>query len=182
MLVGMQLFEVGQSVWILGIETEHFVERFESPVDEAATLEIEAKTEQHMGLLEFAEVWSLEQRLMNPNRATDLTFFAIEVPEHDMHFERIAMEGCGLAEFVDGQIDLVRYEKIETEQIVGRLPTAATIDNAAVGQLVALPGFAGSEAEEQSQERSQKRGVRAHACYSQIDGGAWKKGIVTARR
>jgi hypothetical protein len=44
-----------------------------------------------------------------------------------------------------------------------RLATATTIHNAPVGELVPFPGLSSGEAHQQREERSQERGIGAHA-------------------
>ena len=55
-LLFVQLLEVGERVLVLGIEPQHFGERLERPIDEAAALVVEAEAQQHVGVFELAQV------------------------------------------------------------------------------------------------------------------------------
>ena len=48
----VQLLQVDERVLVLRIEPQHFVERLERAIDEAAALVVEAEAEQHVGVLE----------------------------------------------------------------------------------------------------------------------------------
>ena len=61
-LLLVQLLQVDQRVLVLRIEPQHFVERLERAIDEAAALVVEAEAEQHVGVLELAQLRPLQQR------------------------------------------------------------------------------------------------------------------------
>src|SRR5262249_25220818 len=110
----------------------------------------------------------LQQALVHRDRLADLALLAIQVSEDHVHFERVVFEVRGAAQLLDRQVDLVGDEKIQSEDVVRRLPRAAAVDPAAVLQLVALPGLADREAGEERDERREHRGVAAHACDSRV--------------
>ena len=128
-----------------GIEPEHFVERLERAIDEPAALEVEPEAEQHVRLLEPRQLRPLQQALMDVDGAGDLALLAIEAAEQQVNFERVAEGFGGLAQLLDGEIDLVGDEKVQAEDVVQRLGRAAAIDEAAGLQLVALPRLADGE-------------------------------------
>jgi hypothetical protein len=72
-------------------------------------------------------------------------------------FERIAVDARGLAQFFDGEVDLIRDEEVEAEDLVVRITRAAAVDPPAVPQLVSLPCLADGEAEQQHDEGNEKR-------------------------
>ena len=90
MLLLVQLLEVRERVAVAGIEPQHFAERLERAIDEAAALVVEAEAEQHVGVLELAQIGPLQQRLVLLDRAADLPLLAIEVAEDQVDLQRIA--------------------------------------------------------------------------------------------
>ncbi len=69
----VQLLEIRERVLILGIQSEDFRERLERAVDEPAPLVVQTEAEQHVGVLQFAKIRALQQRLMLLDGAPDLT-------------------------------------------------------------------------------------------------------------
>ena len=53
-LLFVQLLEIGQRVLVVAIEPQHFGERLERAIDEAAVLVVETEAEQHVGVFELA--------------------------------------------------------------------------------------------------------------------------------
>src|SRR6185503_7086656 len=102
---------------------------------------------------------------MQGDRAADLSFGAIQVPENHLDFERIGARARGLRQLVDRLIDVIVDEEVEAEHVVRRLAQAAAVDPPAVAQLVALPRLADDEAEQQREQRGEKRQRLAHPRY-----------------
>ena len=67
----------------------------------------------------------------------------------------------GPGQFLDRLIDLIVHEEVEAEHVMGRLAKPAPIHPAAVAELVALPGLAGDQAQQQRKEHG-KQGVVTH--------------------
>ena len=153
MLLFVQLLQVEQRVLILRIEPQHLVERFERAIDEAAALEVEAEAQQHVGVLDARQLGPLQQRLVNLNGARDLAALAIDVAENQVNLERVGVDARGLAQLLDGDVDLVGDEEVQPEHVVMRLARAAPIDPLAVAQLVALPRLADGQAGQQGEQR-----------------------------
>jgi len=80
-LLFVQLLQVRQRVLIVRIEAQAFAEGLERPVDEPALLVVQAQAEQHVGVLQLAQIRALEQLLMLLDGAPDLPLFAVQVPE-----------------------------------------------------------------------------------------------------
>ena len=86
----VQLLEVRQRVPVLRIEPQHFRERLERAIDEAAAPVVEAEAEQHVRVLQLAQVGTLQQRLVLLDGAADLALLAVQVAEDQVDLERIA--------------------------------------------------------------------------------------------
>ena len=69
-------------------------------------------------MLELAQVGPLQEVLVLLNRPADLTFLAVEVPQYQMDFERVAGRGCP-CQLVDRPLGLVRHQEIQAEHVVG---------------------------------------------------------------
>src|SRR5687768_15510417 len=110
MLIFVKLFDVEQRVLIVLVEPDDLVERLKRSIDESTALEVEAEAQQDMRLLEARDSRTLQQALMNVDRARHLSFFAIEAPKQQMNLERVAEALGGFAELLDRQIDLVGHE------------------------------------------------------------------------
>ncbi len=148
LLVFVELLQVDERVAVQPIETNHFLERLEGAIDEAAVTEVEPEAEQHVGVLERAQVGPLQERLMHVDRPADLALLPVQVAENHLDLERVGVRARGLRQLVDRLVDLVVDEEVEPEHVVGGLAEPATIDPAAVAQLVALPGLSHGEADE----------------------------------
>jgi hypothetical protein len=59
MLLLVQLLQVEQRVLVRRIHADHFIERFEGPIDEAAALEVEAEAQQDVGVLDLGQLGAL---------------------------------------------------------------------------------------------------------------------------
>ena len=92
MLILVEPFEVEQRVLVLGIEPQHFGERLDRAIDEAAAPVVEAEAEQDVGVLERAQARALQQLLMNLHGAADLSLLAIQVAEDHVNLERVGIE------------------------------------------------------------------------------------------
>ncbi len=148
--------------WLLGSMPDDLVERFERAIDESSALEVEAETEQDVRLLETRQARALQQALVDVDGARDLPFFAIEAAEQQVYFERVAEAFGGLAQLVDGEIDLIGDEEVQADDVVQRFRDARRRSiSRPDAQLVALPGFPDREADEQRDERGEKRVVSA---------------------
>ena len=108
------------------------------------------------------EVGPLQQRLVHVDRAADLSLLPVQVAENHLDLERVGVGAGGLRQLVDRLIDLVVDEEVEPEHVVRRFAQPATIDPPAVAQLVALPGLAHGEADQERHQDGEKRSVRAH--------------------
>ncbi len=60
MLFLVQLLEVQQGVLVAGIEPDDLRKRLEGAVDEAAPLEVQAETEQYVGMFQCGQSGALE--------------------------------------------------------------------------------------------------------------------------
>ena len=98
-----------------------------------------------MRVFQPAQYRALQQRLMDSDGLSHLSLLPIQVAEDHVNLENIVAETDRLAQLFDRQIDLVRDEKVQTEDVVRRLARAAPVDPAAVAQLVSLPRLADSE-------------------------------------
>ena len=54
---------------VLGIEPQHFAERIERAIDEAAAFVVEPEAQQHVRVFDAAQFLPLEQRLVNRDDA-----------------------------------------------------------------------------------------------------------------
>src|SRR5688572_18234138 len=156
MLIFVELFDVEQRVLIVRIEADDLVERFEGPIDKSTAFEVEAEAQQDVRLLEARNPRALQEALMNVDGTRHLPLFAIETAEQQMNLERVA-KGLGrFAELLDGQINLVRHEKIESHDVVERLRGAAPVDQSARAQFVSLPRFPDRQPDEKRDQRGEE--------------------------
>ena len=95
----------------------------------------------------------LQQRLMHLDGARHLAALAVDVAENQVNLERVGVDARGLAQLLDGDVDLVGDEEVEPEHVVMRVARAAAIDPLAVAQLVALPRLADGQAGQQREQR-----------------------------
>ena len=146
-LLLVQLLQVEQRVLVRRIHADHFVERFERAIDEAAALEVEAEAQQDVGVLDLGQLGALQLRLVHLDGARDLAALAMHVAEDQVNLERVAVDARRLAQLLDRQVDLVGDEEIQAQHVVMRIAGAAPIDPLAVAQLVALPRLADGQAE-----------------------------------
>src|SRR3990170_4803833 len=107
-------------------------------------------------MFQLAQARALQQRLVLLDGAADLTLLAIQIAENQSNLERIAGDVGGAAQLLDGTIDLVRNEEIESQHVVRRFPRAAPVDPFAVLELVAFPRLACGEADEQRYEHGER--------------------------
>jgi hypothetical protein len=161
-LFGVQFLEVEQGVLVVRIEPEHFGERVERAVHETAAAVVEAQAQQHVGVLEAPELWALEQGLMLLDRAAHLPLLAQKIAEHHPHLQRVGLELHGVLQAVDGEIQLAGHEEVQGLQVVRRLQHAASVDQPAVFQLVALVRLATRDADEQRDQRHEQEQVVFH--------------------
>src|SRR5207244_5740943 len=63
--------------------------------------------------------------------------------------ERVGVEACRAAQLLDREVDLIRDQKIEAENVMRRLAGAAAIEPFAVAKLVAFPRLADRQAGKQ---------------------------------
>src|SRR3954465_12571075 len=66
-------------------------------------------------------------------------------------------------ELLDGLIDLVGDQEVETQNVVGRLPRAPAVEPFAVAQLVPFPRLADGESGEQREQCGEQWRVSVHA-------------------
>ena len=121
MLLLVQLLQVEQRMLVLRIEPQHFGERFEGAVDEPAALVVEPEAQQHVRVLEPAQLRPLQQCLVLGDRLAHLSFLPIQRAEDHVHFEGIGVESGRAAQFLDGEIDLIRDQEVQTEHVMRRL-------------------------------------------------------------
>ena len=159
MLLLVELLQVEQRVLIARIEPQHFVERFECAIDEAAALEIEPEAQKDVGVLGARQLGPLEQALMDLDSPCDLAALAVDVAEDQMDLDRIRVNPRRLAQLFDRDVDLVGDQEVEPEYVVMRIARAPPIDPLAVAQFVALPGLADGKARQQGQQRTDERQV-----------------------
>src|SRR5262249_40943099 len=108
----------------------------------------------------------LKQALMYGDRFANLAFFPVEIAENHVHFERVGVEAGCAAQLFDGEIDLVRDEEAQPEDIVRRLARFAPVDPLAIAQLVALPRLADRQPGEERDERREHRRVPVHTVFA----------------
>ncbi len=118
-LLLMQLFEVEKRVLVAGIESDDLGKGLERPIDEASALEVEAQTQQHVGMFELRQTRSTEQGLVDLNRFADLPLLAVEVAQNQMDLERVTVKTGRSGELLDGEIEVIRDQEVEAENIVG---------------------------------------------------------------
>jgi hypothetical protein len=157
----VQLLEVEERVLILRGQPKDFLERLEGPIDEAAALVIQAETQQYVTVLEPRQLRPLEQGLVHLDGARHLTALAVHVAQDHVDLERVGVDAGGAAQLLDRQVDLVRDQEVQAQHVMLRVAGLAAVDPAAVAQLVALPGFAHREPDEQGDERQDERQVRS---------------------
>src|SRR4051812_42789380 len=122
---------------------------------------IEAEAEQDVRVLQLSQVRTLQQALVLLDCAPDLSLLAIEISEDEVDLERIAGGLSGRAQLLDGLIDLIGNQEIETEHVMRRFTGPASIDPPAVLQLVPLPRLADDQARKKCQE-DDECGVGTH--------------------
>jgi hypothetical protein len=59
MLLLVQLLQVEERVLVCRIHADHFIERFEGAIDEAAALEVESEAQQDVGVLDLGQLGPL---------------------------------------------------------------------------------------------------------------------------
>ena len=128
---------------------QHFGERLDRAIDEAAAAVVEPEAQQHVGVFQLAQVRALQQALVLLDRAADLPLLPVQVAEDQVDLERVAGRLRRLGQLVDRLVDLVGDQEVEAEHVVRRFARAAAVDPAAVLQLVALPRLADREAGQQ---------------------------------
>ena len=161
MLIFVKLLDIEQRVLVVGIDPDDLVERFERAIDESATLEIEPETEQDVRLFEARQARPLQQTLMDVDGPRDLTLFTVKAAEEQVNLERVAEAFGRLAQLLDREIDLIRNEEIQADDVVQRLRHAAPIDQPARAQLVAFPRFPDRQSDEKRDQRGEERVVGA---------------------
>ena len=152
----MQLLQVHQGIFIFCIKSEDLVERLGRTIDKATPLVVQSEAQEHVRVFEFAELGPLQQRLVDRNRLADLAFLAIQVAEDHVYFERVGVERRGLRQLGNRKIDLVGDQKVEAEQVVGRLAGPSPVEPLSVAQLVAFPRLADGQPDEQGDERREE--------------------------
>src|SRR4029079_1919202 len=179
MLFLVELLQVDQGVLVGGVEAKHLVERFERPIDEAATLVVEPQAEEDVGMLDLAETCALQQRLMGGDGFSDLALFPVQIAENHVDFERVRIAAGRPRPGIAGQIDLVGDQKVEPEDVVRRLPGAPAIDPGAAAEFVALPRLADRQSDEQRHECGEERSIRAHDGVVRATLGSFKYAVTT---
>ena len=91
-LILVELLELRQRVLVGRVEPQHFLERLDGAIDEAAAPVVEAEAEQHVGVLEAAQARPLQQVLVDLDGAADLSLLAIQVAEDHVDLERVGGE------------------------------------------------------------------------------------------
>src|SRR5262249_45758373 len=137
-------------------------DRLVRAADESVAFVVELQAQQNIGVFEFAEPRPLQLSLMRRDGFADLSLLAIQVAENHVDFERVRVEAGRAAQLFDRQVDLVRHQEIEAENVVRRLPCAAPIDPLAIPQLVTFPGLADGQADQQGDEHRKQRTISAH--------------------
>ena len=158
----VEFLKIHERVAVVGIEPQDLVERLEGAVDESAALVIETDAEQHVRVLELAQIRPLQQSLMNGDRLADLSLFPVQIAQDHMDLEGVGVHAGRAAQFFDGQIDLVRDQKVQTEDVVRRSTGAPAVDPLAAAQLVSLPRLADRQTGQQGDQGGKKGRVRAH--------------------
>ena len=162
LLLLVDLLQVQQGVLVAGIEPHHLGERLEGAVDEAAALVVEPEAQLDVRLLHRAELRALQQPLVQPDRLAHLSALAVEIAQDQIDLERRRVESHRPCQLLDGQVDLVGNQEVQPEDVVRRLADLAAVDPAAVLQLVALPGLADGETDQQGDERGDEHERVSH--------------------
>src|SRR5262249_39706416 len=123
---------------------------------------VETEAQQHVGVLQLAQLRALEQILVLLDRAADLPLLAIEIAEDQVNLERIAGGARRFRQLLDRLVDLVRDEEVQPQHVMRRLARTASVDPHAVPQLVAFPRLADRQADEQGDEPDEQRGGGGH--------------------
>ena len=110
-------------------------------------------------MLEPRQVRPLQQRLVNRDRACDLSLLPVQVAENHLNLERIGVRARGSRQLLDRLIDLMLGQEVQAEHVVRRLAQAPTVDPAPVAQLVPLPRLAHDEAHQKGHEGGEEREV-----------------------
>ena len=93
---------------------------------------------------------------MDVDGAADLSLLPVQVAEDHLDFQCVGVEAGCLSQLVDRVVYLVIDQKIEAEHVVRRFAQTASVDPAAVAELVPFPCLAHREPQEQGAEYGQK--------------------------
>src|SRR4030095_7913480 len=115
MLVFVELLQVDEGVAVPSIEAHHLLKGLERTIDEAAVAVVETETEQHVGMLERAQVGPLKKRLMDVDGAADLSLLPVQVAENHLDLEGVGVGAGGLRQLVNRLIDLVVHQEVQAE-------------------------------------------------------------------
>ena len=96
-LILVELLQVDEGIAVQWIELQYSLERLECPVHESSVPKIKAQAEQHVRVLQFGEVGSLQERLVDSYRAAHLPFFAVQVAQNHLDLERLGFGARGRA-------------------------------------------------------------------------------------
>ncbi len=144
--------------FVVGIELQDLREGRHRAVDESAAPVVEAEAQQHVGVFERAEPRRAAAAPGVPGSARPTwPFSRYRLPEDQPELERVRVERGGLLELFDGQVDLAGDQVVQAEDEVRRLPHASPVDPPALAELVAFPGLAGGQPDEQRDEHARRR-------------------------
>ena len=148
MLILVQLLEIDERVSIARIEAQDLLESFEGPIDEASVPEVQSEAQKNIRVFELREVRTLQQCLMDVDGAADLSLLPVQVAQDHLDFQCVGVEAGCLSQFVDRLVYLVVGQKIEAKHVMRRFAQTASVDPAAVAQLVPFPCLAHCEPQE----------------------------------
>ena len=61
---------------------------------------------------------TLQQPLVNRDGFANLALLTVQVPQDHVDFERVGIEARSVGQLFDGEIDLIRDEKVQAEDVV----------------------------------------------------------------
>jgi len=76
-----------------------------------------------------------------------------------MNLHGVAVNARGLAQLLDGDVDLVGDEEIQPQDVVVRVARPAAVDPLAIAQLVTLPRLADGQTGEQREQSGDERKI-----------------------
>ena len=117
MLFLVELLQVQQGIFVLRIEPQDLVERFEGAIDEAASLVVETEAQEDVRVLQPSQARALKKRLVDGDGLADLSLFAVQVPQDHVDVERVRIDARGAKQFLDCQVGLIGDQEVQPDEI-----------------------------------------------------------------